>query len=231
MKIEAELILETGDDVIELKKGGVEIGEPQKTPEGVLQNIITYLCFKVNPNSKTKLAKLVYLVDVYHYQMFGKRLTKLKFKHYYYGAWSPRTEVALEKLYGADILQEKAIDTAKGQALVPTPLVQETTIRLAASGVKALESVIADWGHASPDEVVQFTKTTLPFLNTPFGETIDFSRIDPIVEYAKEHGISEEEAATEDVLSSTFLVEKILEGDKSLREGSHLFTHKEVFGR
>lgn len=206
------------------------MGEPQKTPEGILQNIITYLCFKVNPNpnSKTKLAKLVYLVDVYHYQMFGKRLTRLRFKHHYYGAWSLSIEAALEKLYGAAILQETVVDTAKGQALVPTPLVPETTIRLPESGFKALESVVADWGYASPDEVVQCTKTTLPFLNTPFGGTIDFSRSDPIVEYAKEHGISEEEAATEDVLSSPSLVAKVMEGDKALREGRRPVSHEDL---
>jgi hypothetical protein len=207
------------------------MSEPQKRAKGILQNVITYLCFKVNPNSKTKLAKLVYLVDVYHYQMFGKRLTRLKFKHHYYGAWSPRIEVALEELYGAEILHEKVVDAARGQALVPTPLVPETTIELPESGFKALESVIADWGYASTDEVVQFTKTTLPFLNTPFGEPIDFSRSDPIVEYAKEHGISEEEAATEDILSDAFLTEKALEGDKALREGSRLLNHEEVFSK
>jgi hypothetical protein len=53
---------------------------------------------------------------------------------------------------------------------------------------------------------------------------------DPIVEYAKEHGISEEEAATEDILSDAFLTEKVLEGDKALREGSRLLNHEEVFG-
>lgn len=207
------------------------MGKAGKEPEGILQNVITFLCFKANPLSSRKLAKLVYLVDVYHYQMFGRRLTDVPFKHYYYGAWAPDIDIEIEKLCDAGIIQEKVVSTRVGYpAVIPKPAILETTIELPETGLKALESVLAEWGSASPDEVVSFTKTTLPFLNTPFDELIDFSRADPIAEYAKEQQISEEAAAMEDISSDDFLVKKALEADKLLREGSRLLRHEEVFG-
>ncbi len=202
-----------------------------KRPKGKLQNIITFLCFKANPLSTRKLVKLVYLVDVYHCQMFGKRLTNVPFRHYKYGAWAPDIEESLEELCEADIIKEEPVETRDGNlASVPKPAVDKTVIKLPESSIKAIEMVLKDFGAASPSDVVEFTKKTLPFLNTPFDKEIDFSRCDPVVAYAKEKGISAKQAATEDVLSNESLVEKIREADKQLREGRHLLTHEEVFG-
>lgn len=205
--------------------------QPEKRPEGILQNIVTYLCFKSRYNSARKLTKLVYLVDVYHYDLFGRRLTDVPFKHYLYGAWAPDIAEAEEELCEAGILKEEVIPTTSGyHATVPRPLVEGTMIDLPDSALQVLEMVIEDWGCIFPDAVVAFTKRTLPFLNTPFGEPIDFSRIDPATEYARQHGISEEEAATELVIADSFLVQQVLEGDRSLCAGGRLFTHSEVFG-
>jgi len=205
--------------------------QPEKRPEGVLQNIITYLCFKSRRHGLTKLTKLVYLADVYHYDLFGERLTNVPFIHYYYGTWAPDLDQTLHELYEAAILKEEVVPTRSGYyATVPKPSISQTAIELPESAFQVLEMVIEDWGTASLDEVVEFTKRTLPFLNTPFGEPIDFSRIDPITEYAKERDISEEEAATDDVLLNPYLVQKVLEADESLRQGEPLLTHEEVFG-
>lgn len=202
-----------------------------KKPRGKLQNIITFLCFKATPLSTRKLVKLVYLVDVYHYQMFGKRLTDVPFKHYLYGAWSSEIEKTLEELCEAGIIREDTVETREGNlASVPKPAVDRTQVRLSANAIKAIEMVLADFGTANPNDVVEFTKKTLPFINTPFNDEIDFSRCDPIVAYAKEKGISVKQAATEDIVSNEFFVAKLREADKSLREGGRILTHKEVFG-
>ncbi|MBA7693037.1 hypothetical protein ES703_101612 [subsurface metagenome] len=202
-----------------------------KKPRGKLQNIITFLCFKATPLSTRKLVKLVYLVDVYHYQMFGKRFTDVPFKHYLYGAWSPEIEKTLEELCEAGIIREDTVETREGNlASVPKPAVDRTQVRLSDNAIKAIEMVLADFGTANPSDVVEFTKKTLPFINTPFNDEIDFSRCDPIVAYAKEKGISVKQAATEDIVSNESFVAKLREADKSLREGGRILTHKEVFG-
>lgn len=205
--------------------------EKAKKPEGILENVVTGLCFRASALSSRKLVKLVYLVDVYHQQMFGKRLTNVHFKHYRYGAWSPEIGECVEELCDKGILLEETVQTSSGYpAIVPRPAISETVLKLPESGLKALREVLSDWGSRNPDEVVQFTKSTLPFINTPYDEEIDFSRCDPIVAYAKEKGISVKQAATEDIVSNESFVAKLQEADKSLREGGRILTHKEVFG-
>jgi len=202
----------------------------KKKLKGRLENIVTYFCFKANPLSSRKLVKLVYLADLYHYQLFGKRLTKVPFKHYYYGAWAPDIAEAVEELCDRGVLKEEVVSTSAGfPAAIPKPAVSQTIVNLPKTAFTALEMVLAEFGHADPDEVVGFTKKTLPFLDTPFDEEIDFSRSDPIVEYAKKHGISKAEAASHDLQLHRFLTEKVLEGDKQLREGVGLLTHDKVF--
>lgn len=204
----------------------------KKKPKDLLENIVTYFCFKANPLSSRKLVKLVYLADLYHYQLFGKRLTRVPFKHYYYGAWAPDIAEAVERLCDRGVLKEEVVSTGAGfPAAIPKPAVSQTTVKLPKTGFKALEMVVAEFGRADPDRVVEFTKKTLPFLDTPFDEEIDFSRSDPIAQYAKKHGISKRVAATRDLRLHKSLIEKVLEGDKQLREGASLLTHEEVFSK
>lgn len=204
----------------------------KKKPKGLLENIITYFCFKANPLSSRKLVKLVYLADLYHYQLFRKRLSKVPFKHYYYGAWAPDIAEAVEELCDRGVLKEEVVSTSAGfPAAVPKPAVSQTTVKLPKTGFKALEMVVAEFGGADPDDVIEFTKKTLPFLDTPFNEEIDFSRSDPIAEYAKKHRISKREAATRDLRLHESLIEKVLEGDKQLHEGASLLTQDEVFSK
>ena len=199
-------------------------------PEGILENVITALSFKAKPLSSRKLVKLVYLIDVYHQQMFGTRLTDVHFKHYRYGAWSPEIQECIEDLCDKGILLEEIVMTSSGNpACVPKPAIAEAVVELPEDGMEALNAVLRDWGDKNPDDVVNFTKATLPFINTPYDEEIDFSRCDPMVAYAKEEGISVEEAATEDIVSNKDFTAKILKADKSLREGGRILTHKEVF--
>jgi uncharacterized phage-associated protein len=202
----------------------------QKVPEGILPNIITYFCFKANPLSLTKLTKLVYLTEVYYYQAFGSRLTEVPFIHYFHGPWASDIELTLEKLYEDEIVEEKVVTTKAGyRAVIPKPKIREAVITLPNDIFQVLEEVTDDWGSASPEEVVNFTKTTLPFLNTSFFQKIDFSRTDPIKEYAKEKGISEKRAATMDIIYDKTLKDSLLKSMEDVQKG-HFLPEPQVFG-
>ena len=186
----------------------------------ILENVIIYLCFKANPVSLRKITKLVYLVDLYYYELYDRQLTDVEFLHYAHGAWAPEIYDAIEKLCDKGILYERVVSTKDGYlATVPTPKVKEASVSLPDKDAFAvLESVISDWGAADPQAVVDYTKTTVPFLGTLYGERIDFSRSDPIAEYARKHKISLSEAATLFVLSNKELTESILKADAELRK-------------
>lgn len=167
------------------------------SPENVLQNVLTYLCFKAKTLSQSKLMKLVYLADVYHTERFGSRLTDVPFKHWHYGPWSEEVDSEIERLCGMGIIKQEPYLTRSGlKAEVPKPNVKQTTVNLSESALKVMKDIIEDWGTASSDEVITHAKTSLPFVGTPFGEQIDFTRIDIVREFSQEKGISIEEAAT-----------------------------------
>jgi hypothetical protein len=48
--------------------------------------------------NKTKLLKLLYLVDIEHYRRFGKTLTEFDWKFYLYGPWTAEYDGLLEGL-------------------------------------------------------------------------------------------------------------------------------------
>jgi len=203
--------------------------EGEATPEGILENVVTAVCFRSMPNSSRKVMKMVYLVDVYHHEMFGSRATDVPFKHYHYGPWAVDIYDCLESLYERGVLCGRVVKTAHGPAVIPKPAVPETTIRLPQSVMEAVERVLADWGRISPVRVVQHCKTTLPFLNTPYNCEIDFSRLDPIEEYAREHGLSPEDVAMDEVVEREDFARTCLEADRSLREGGRVLSSDEVF--
>lgn len=200
--------------------------------ENDLQAIITYICFKATTLSTRKLVKLVYLTDIYHFQLYGKRITNVPFKRYHYGAWAPDIEQAVEELCENGILKEVEVPTKDGNtASVPKPAVRQTQVNLSDSAIEALDMVIKDFGMTPPSDVVAYTKKTLPFIGTDFNEEIDFSRCDPAVAYAKDKGISVEEAATEDIISNPEFVKALENAVKDLTKGRPLLSHEEVFGK
>ena len=163
----------------------------------VLQNIVTYLCFECTTLSQIKLMKLVYLADVYHMERFGTRITDAKFRHWYYGPYSPDVDSEIERLCGTGIIELVSYRTKSGhKAEVPKPKLEGVTVQLSESAFEIMEDIIEDWGAASSDEVIKYAKSSLPFAGTEFGEEIDFARTDIVVACAKEKGISLEEAAT-----------------------------------
>lgn len=166
-------------------------------PKNVLQNAITYLCFKVRTLSQTKLMKLIYLANMYYMERYGSTLTKATFKHWYYGPYSEKVVSEIEKLCGEGVLKTETYKTRSGRiAEIPKPNVKNTTVEITDEAMIVLDEVIEDWGDSSTDEIVDFAKTSFPFVGTPFGKNIDFNRIDIVTEVSKSKGINIEEAAT-----------------------------------
>lgn len=189
-------------------------------PNDPLQSIITYLSFKSPSVSVLKLMKMAYLVEVYFYDLHGCRLTDVAYKHHKFGAFSPDVYEALEALYARGVLKEQKVITNKGKvATIPKPAVRRTSVTLTPDVRQVIDSVVEEWGAKDTDELVRHTKESLPFVGTPFGELIQFTRTDPIRECAVQEGISPEQAATELVSSSPALMSMIEQSEDDVRHG------------
>ncbi len=179
-------------------------------PKNTLQNVITYLCFKTNTLSQTKLMKLVYLADVYHMQKYGSRLTDVPFRYWHYGPFAEEVNNELERLCGEGIIKQECYQTRAGYiAEIPTPRVENTTVKLSKKALAILDTIIDEWGDSSTEEVVTYAKTTLPFIGTTFGEDIDFKRMDIVEELAKKKNISLREVATSIVENNKDLMKSL----------------------
>ncbi len=200
-------------------------------PTGVLENIITYLCFRVpSAPGTTKLMKLVYLVEVYYTRLHGERLTRVPFSYHDHGAFATDLYESLEALEAKGVLQDRKVETAGGYtAHIREPRIDRTKIDLSDEARAAVDEVLEDWGEASLGDVIAYTKRTLPFVGTKKGELIDFSRMDAVQEYAKAKGISPENVMTEAVCGSPELIRAVQQGEKDAREGRFV-SWSDVFG-
>jgi uncharacterized phage-associated protein len=138
-----------------------------------LQNLICYLAAKTGYLTEKRVHKLLYTAELYYIEHFYKRLTDVKFKNHNFGVWSPDIEGAKNWLDGVclDIKEEK---TKEGHPASFIELIEGFPIELADEEVQILDTVISDWAFKSTDELVAFTKSTLPWETSSFGEDIDF---------------------------------------------------------
>ena len=82
----------------------------------VAPDLVSYVVQRVQERegelSKTKLVKLLYLIDVEHYRRFRKTLTDLTWYFYHYGPYAFELESVLRNMpFGFD---EEEVVTAKG---------------------------------------------------------------------------------------------------------------------
>lgn len=141
--------------------------------------------------------KLIYLADVHHMEKYGKRLTDVPFRHWHYGPYSEVIDQEIELLCGEGIIKQETYQTRTGYyAEIPKPNVERTTVNMPEEALDIIKEIIEDYGEMNTEQIVKIAKSGPPFADTPFGEEIDFQRIDVVTELSKKLGISIEEAAT-----------------------------------
>jgi uncharacterized phage-associated protein len=214
-----------------VKEGEAMVKAVEARPTGLLENIITYLCFRApSKPGTTKLMKLVYLVEVYYTRLHGERLTSIPFTYHEHGAFAAEVYAALEALAAKGVLHDRQVETVEGYtAHIREPKIDRTQVQLSGEARAAIDEVLEDWGQASLDDVIAHTKRTLPFVGTKRGDLIDFSRMDAVQEYAKAKGISPEDVMTEAVCGSPELIRAVQQGEKDAREGRFV-SWSDVFG-
>jgi uncharacterized protein YwgA len=122
----------------------------------MLKKLILYLVtryYRVTGKGigRTKLMKLVFLVDYLHWKRFGKRLLDVKWVKYLYGPFSKAVLDALDELEREGVIGIVELD--KGIILY-TALYNN--IKLSEEAKKIVDEVVENFGKLSLDELLQY---------------------------------------------------------------------------
>ncbi|MCY4653096.1 MAG: Panacea domain-containing protein [Dehalococcoidia bacterium] len=129
---------------------------------------------------KTKLVKLLYLIDVENYRRRRKTLSGLEWRFYYYGPYAFEIDNALDEL-SFDIPQEE-VTTLSGHNAVVFRAHRELSPRLAdyvqLRELRLVNDVIQRWGDTDFNSLLNHVYFhTEPMKDAKRGDFLDFSTI------------------------------------------------------
>lgn len=152
--------------------------EMRAAPErSELQDIIVYFTYKMPYLTEIRLNKLIYAAEIYCIEKFGKRLTDIPFMRYHYGPWSPRIGAEGAVISGTDIRIEsrRTPDGHESTFFVPIED-KKMSVNILEEKIPVLDDVVEDWRFKSTEELIEFTKSTIPYRRSKFGEVLDLDR-------------------------------------------------------
>lgn len=162
----------------------------------LLRNLITYLITELRDADfgfgKTKLVKLLYLVDVAHYRSRRRQLTGLSWIFHHYGPYAFEIDAALKSLM-FDIPQERADIGSGREAIVfrpPYRLQAQMKPDALYEAKPLVDRVLGEWGAADLNELLDFVYfDTEPMASAQRGKPLDFSLIPPrTIQRSREEG-------------------------------------------
>ena len=150
----------------------------------ILNSLITHIATELADKGigfgKTKLVKLIYLVDVENYRARRETLTGLEWVFYHYGPYSFEIDAALADL-AFDIPQESAATVGGRAATIFKPRMgvkSRLGERVGTPQLRLVDRVIGEWGETELNPLLNHVYFyTEPMKDAARGETLDFSKI------------------------------------------------------
>jgi len=141
-----------------------------------LKNIIL-LILKLHGNKlyfKTKLVKLLYLLDLHFNKKFKHPLTNLQYKCYFYGPYSKEIEKVLNSLENENIIHIKEVfDFFSDKNYYVIELKELPVLnKLSEEEKKEISNFVKKYANKSLSEILEKVYNTPPFKRASFGETI-----------------------------------------------------------
>lgn len=128
--------------------------------------------------SKIRIVKLLYLVDVEFYRMFGHTLTNLNWIFYEYGPYAFEIDTIIEKL--SFDLGEEEITTSMGHTAniyhIEGEQVLDNIVNFATKAM--IDRIINRWALEDTHFILDYVYTgTEPMQSATFNQRLDFSKI------------------------------------------------------
>ncbi|ABQ47733.1 conserved hypothetical protein [Thermotoga petrophila RKU-10] len=110
--------------------------------------VIRAILRKTGPILKTKLLKLLFLVDYYAIKKIGKQITDLDYKKYFYGPYDKNFELVLNKMYVEGLIHTEE------HIIEPGPF-ETGKINLSNEEKEILDEVLQKYGEMTLNEVLE----------------------------------------------------------------------------
>ena len=169
---------------------------PERRPPN-LEELILYVVGRSRDRgatlTRTKLVKLVYLIDVARAEGLGRTLTGLRWRFLHYGPYAPELGATLEALEGRDAIFGGSLGDAtlyRGARDVPD------ADNWPASICMSVDRVVDDWAGSELNKLLDHVYFhTTPMKGVERGEELDFS----LVERERPHPKLEPPAVSDDL--------------------------------
>lgn len=142
-----------------------------------LQECVIYIVYRLGRVIRTRIVKLLYLVDLESFKQLKRPLTGLTYKSYYYGPYSPEIIESVKKLFGFEITEE-CVTTEDGDIcyvykIGPNPRFTKDPPEFFTGKEKlVIEQVISKFGNIPLNELLNHVYATPAFKKTPLGRPI-----------------------------------------------------------
>ncbi len=145
-----------------------------------VKNLISALASEVNTQTGqfpgvTRLVKLLYLLECWHYQLEKKRLTNLDWVYYHYGPYSFQLRDTLTK--GGLVDDPEDFDSDKSIRRVRADWETEPNEGIPVPVVNCIKIIVRDWGHEDLPKLLDFVYFhTGPMREARRGEPLDMKK-------------------------------------------------------
>lgn len=131
----------------------------------------------VSSLTKTKLVKILYLVEVEFFKLRQKRLTDLKWEFYHYGPYAHEIETVL----GSPDIEEISFITKGGKTGFKYAMPDNNSENHTPFEIKSIvDQTVKEWGDADLNQLLDYVYfETAPMKTAKRGDTLDFSAIKP----------------------------------------------------
>ena len=129
--------------------------------------------------AKTRLIKLLHLIEIEHYKHIQKRLTDLQWQFYHYGPYAPE----IEHILGSPDIEEITFtlrDGRKGSHYDFTD--DEGQTKFPSELKRLIDYIVKDWGEIDLNKLLDHVYfETEPMINAKRGQLLDFTTVQPWV--------------------------------------------------
>lgn len=138
---------------------------------------------------KTKLVKLLYLIDIENFRRYSSQLTNFEWCFYHYGPYAPAIDKVLEQLH-LDIPQEETTTRSGHKSFIFKPLEDaesELEEQMPSAAKSVISKVLDEWGLEELNPILSYVYFhTEPMISANRGDTLDFTKVHrPVLQTTK----------------------------------------------